>query len=63
MKIVVEENLGTFPILNNSGGLYNYMNHNPTRKSKTKLQKPKVGYRLIMILETLVLVQGPQNHN
>ena len=43
MKIIVEENLGTFPILNNSGGLYNYMNHNPTRKSKTKLQKNKNG--------------------
>ena len=27
MKIMLEENLGTCPILNNSGGWYNYMNN------------------------------------
>ena len=27
IKIMLEENLGTCPILNNSGGWYNYMNN------------------------------------
>ena len=40
IKIMLEENLGTCPILNNSSDEYQMIS-----------------------METLVLVQGPQNHN